>query len=251
MYQRESAMGGMPPVVKNLLIINTLVYFISYLSSNGGFNIPGIGQIGNIDYYLGLYTPGSPHFHFYQYFTYMFMHANFTHLFFNMFALFMFGRILENVWGSQRFLFYYLTTGIGAGVLYVLVGYIRMKMIIPEIPSEVYNQILTKGHDILRSNQNYVDPTLGTLNGLINIPIVGASGAIFGLLLAFGMLFPNEMIYLYMVLPLKAKWFVAIYGAIEVVMLISNNPTDNVAHLAHLGGMLFGFLIIKYWKRSL
>lgn len=250
MYQQNSFFSNIPPVVKNLLIINGLAFFAMYIFS-AGVNIPGIGFTQfDLNKILGLYTPGSPQFKFFQYITYIFMHGDLTHLFFNMFAVFMFGRVLERVWGTQKFLFYYLVTGIGAGLIYVLVGFIRAKMLANNLPPEFVAEIYNQGQSILLSGKNYVDSDAAGLNGLINIPIVGASGAVFGLLLAFGMLFPEEKIYLYMILPLKAKYFVMGYGAIEIYLMLQNNPGDNVAHLAHLGGMLFGFFLIKYWKKK-
>jgi len=251
MYQRQSFFSNISPVVKNLLIINGLMFFATYLFGKG-INIPGLGftriDLGSI---LGLYTPGSNDFHFFQYLTYMFMHGSFEHIFFNMFAVFMFGRILERVWGPQKFLFYYLATGIGAGLLYVLVGFIRFKMLAASLPQELV-------FDILRFGKNLPETELVTANistviqmlRILYVPTVGASGAVFGLLLAFGMMFPEERIYLYMIVPVKAKWFVIGYGAVEVFLTVLNQPGDNVAHLAHLGGMLFGFIILRFWRRK-
>lgn len=250
MYQQRSFLSNIPVVVKNLLIINGLMFFATYLFAKG-INIPGIGftriELSNV---LGLHTPGSSSFRFFQYITYMFMHGGFEHLLFNMFALFMFGRILERVWGPQKFLFYYMATGIGAGVLYVLVAFIRTKMLAASLPPEIVAEIYEKGHSLLLSQRNYIDDAAGALNLLINGSTIGSSGAVFGLLLAFGMLFPEERIYLWMVVPLKAKWFVVGYGAVELFFTVVNSPGDNVAHLAHLGGMLVGFIIISFWKKK-
>jgi len=250
MFQQRSLFCNIPPVVKNLLIINALAFFAMFLMKQG-INLPGLGFIRlDLNKILGLYTPGSEHFHFFQYITYMFMHGSMTHIFFNMFALFMFGRILEQVWGPQKFLFYYFVTGIGAGLINVVMSFIRVKMVSADLPPEAVAEVYQKGQSILLWNQNYVDASLATLNELINIPMVGASGSIFGLLLAFGMLFPEEKIYLYMLIPLKAKWFVIGYGALELYYSIMNQPGDNVAHLAHLGGMLFGFFLIRHWRKT-
>jgi membrane associated rhomboid family serine protease len=250
MYQQRSFFGNIPPVVKNILIINVLAFFATYLFARG-INIPGIGFTRiNLNSLLGLFTPGSEQFYFFQYLTYMFMHANLTHIFFNMFAVYMFGRALERVWGPQKFLFYYLATGIGAALLFVLVAFIRAKFLAASLPPNLVTEIYTKGFEILSNQQNYVNETAATLNHIVNVPMVGASGAVFGLLLAFGMMFPEERIYLYMVLPVKAKWFVMGYGAIELYLMLVNQPGDNVAHLAHLGGMLVGFIIIRLWRRK-
>ena len=154
----------------------------------------------------------------------MFMHGNFSHLFFNMFALWMFGYALENYWGSKRFLVYYLITGVGAALIQtgVLALEIRgMTQGLPPFAAQHYiNQIVT----------------------------VGASGAVYGILLAFGMCFPNVPIFLYFFFPIKAKWFVIIYGVIELFAGIGGTA-DGVAHFAHLGGMIFGLLLILYWRK--
>jgi membrane associated rhomboid family serine protease len=155
----------------------------------------------------------------------MFMHANFSHLFFNMFALWMFGNSLENYWGSKRFLFYYLFTGVGAGIIQNIV-----------VAFEVW-QYAQMGADFAQ------------ISRFMNYAVtVGASGAVFGLLLAFGMMFPNMMIYLYFLVPIKAKWFVIGYGVLELISGISGS-SSNIAHFAHLGGMLFGFVLILWWRR--
>ncbi|WP_075590361.1 rhomboid family intramembrane serine protease [Labilibacter marinus] len=250
MYQQNSFFSNIPPVVKNLLIINGLAFFAMYIFS-AGVNIPGIGFTQfDLNKILGLYTPGSPQFKFFQYITYIFMHGDLTHLFFNMFAVFMFGRVLERVWGTQKFLFYYLVTGIGAGLIYVLVGFIRAKMLANNLPPEIVANIYEYGFDYNEKINVAYHSSVISLIRILHVPIVGASGAVFGLLLAFGMLFPNEKIYLYMILPVKAKFFVMGYGAIEIYLMIQNSATDNVAHLAHLGGMIFGFFLIKYWKKK-
>lgn len=251
MYQQQSFFSNIPPVVKNLLIINGLAFFAMYIFSNG-VHIPGIGYTRfDLNDILGLYTPGSEHFHFFQYITYMFMHGDLTHILFNMFAVFMFGRILERVWGPQKFLFYYFVTGIGAALLYVLVAFVRAKVIADSLPPNIVADIYSNGLQMLKTPQTdlYNDSIISLLR-ILYMPMVGASGAIFGLLLAFGMLFPNEKIYLYMILPMKAKWFVMGYGAVELFYMFKNQPGDNVAHLAHLGGMLFGFILIKYWQKK-
>lgn len=204
----------LPPVVKNLLIINGIFYLATIVLQSSL----------SIDLYkiFGLHYYTSQYFKPWQIITYMFMHGNFGHIFFNMFALWMFGSAIENVWGAKRFLVYYLITGIGAAIChYLIVAY--------EI-NFIWN---------LPPNNPYID----------GFNIVGASGAVFGMLLAFGMMFPNSMIYLYFFLPMKAKWFVIIYGVIELFYGVTGSA-DGVAHFAHLGGMLFGFILIWYWKKK-
>ncbi|MFB0924827.1 MAG: rhomboid family intramembrane serine protease, partial [Vicingaceae bacterium] len=170
---------------------------------------------------------------------------------FNMFAVYMFGKVLEGVWGAKRFLIYYMITGIGAGLIQILVAYIRLIPMLSEIPQEGIDLIMTEGYGALLEGKNFVDPLMAQANGLINSVTVGASGAVFGILLAFGMLFPNtELMLLFPPIPIKAKWFVLGYGAIELYSGFANNPNDNVAHFAHLGGMLFGFILIQMWKKD-
>lgn len=163
----------------------------------------------------------------------MFMHGGFTHLFFNMFAVWMFGRILEQVWGPKRFLFYYLACGIGAGLIQELVQYIHYETVL-----SAYDSVNT-GYSII--------PMEEYLNMMTT---VGASGAVYAILLGFGMLFPNQPMFVFpLPFPIKAKYFVIGYALIELFSGLANNPGDNVAHFAHLGGMIFGFILIMYWRK--
>ena len=212
----------LPTVVKNLLIINVLMYLATITLVR--FNI----DLTNI---LGLHFFKASDFRIYQLVTYMFMHGNFGHLFFNMFALWMFGNTLENIWGSKRFLLFYMVCGMGAGLCQELVQYIQYTTTLAD-----YATVNTGGQII---------PMSTYLNMMTT---VGASGAIYGLLLAFGMMFPDSRIYLYFFIPIKAKWFVIGYAVIELLMGLGG--TDNVAHFAHLGGMLFGLLLILYWRKN-
>jgi len=271
MNQRYSprGFGFLPPVIKNLLIINGLA-FLAYIVVGSAFKI-------NLNSVLGMYYFGSENFRIYQLVTYMFMHGSFTHLLFNMFALWMFGYLLEQVWGSKRFLIYYFVTGIGAIVIQMLINFIQFFPIPNAIeiysaaPSpDDFNYILNQyfkgyfnsdvvGNFLTQFRMFPGDPSLKTesvrildtlYQARIDIPTVGASGAVFGILLAFGMIFPEQRIYVYFLFPIKAKWFVLIYGGIELLMGISNRPGDNVAHFAHLGGMLFGYFLIRHWKKN-
>lgn len=200
--------------------------------------------------YLGLHYPLSQDFGIWQLVSYMFMHGGFTHILFNMFALWMFGNTLENVWGPKRFLNYYLITGIGAAVVQLVIAWIRIKSVESGLHPEQIALVLQEGSEIIQRGMNYQDPGMRELNAIINTPTVGASGAVFGILLAFGMMFPNSLIYVYFAIPVKAKYFVMIYGAIELYMGFANNPGDNVAHFAHLGGMIFGYFLIMLWKKK-
>lgn len=233
---------NIPLVVKNILIINGLFYLATILLQNQGIDLSD---------YLGLHYWQSEGFMPHQLITYMFMHGGFTHILFNMFAVWMFGRVLEGVWGQKRFLIYYMATGVGAGLIQLLVAYIRIAGLGDAVTPEILDLIMTEGYQITLEGKNYIDPFLGNLNGLINGVTVGASGAVFGILLAFGMLFPNtELMLLFPPIPIKAKWFVLGYGALELYSGFANNPNDNVAHFAHLGGMLFGFILIKMWQKD-
>jgi len=180
----------------------------------------------------------------------MFMHANIEHIFFNMFALWMFGNVLENYWGSKRILVYYFITGIGAGLIQLLVAYIRLQPLYSQVSPDELDYLFKNGADALNEGKNFINPILAEMNAIINSPVIGASGAVFGILLAFGMLFPNTLLYVYFAIPIKAKWFVMIYGAVELFSGIRGASGDNVAHFAHLGGMLFGFIMIKICQRK-
>ncbi len=236
---RPQGFAILPPVVKNLLIINGIMY-LATLAFTYQFGI-------DLAKLLGLHYWGSSLFRPFQFVTYLFMHGSFSHIFFNMFAVWMFGSVLERQWGSKKFLVYYLATGIGAGLIQLLVTYIRIQMM-GDISSDMIQEAITKGPELLEKGLNWTDDKMSQLNLLYNVSTVGASGSLFGLLLAFGMLFPNSMIYLYMFLPMKAKYFVMAYGAVELISGFANVQGDNVAHFAHLGGMIFGFILLKYWE---
>lgn len=230
---RPGNFNELPVVVKNLLIINGLLFLATVSLSNLGIDLVKI---------FGLHQFQSNDFRPHQLITHIFMHGSFTHLFFNMFALWMFGKILENIWGEKRFLIYYMLTGIGAAFIHLLISQYQIISISNQIPELVSIAIEGK--------YNTSIPLSKKLTQLIITPTVGASGAVFGLLLAFGMLFPNALLYLYFAIPIKAKYFVIGYGILELYAGISNNPADNVAHFAHLGGMIFGYILIKYWKKN-
>ncbi len=238
----------LPEVIKNLLIINGL-FFLATIAFDSTFGI-------NLIRLLGVYVPGSHNFSPYQIVTHMFMHGNFGHIFLNMFALWMFGNALENIWGGKRFLIYYLLTGFGAALLHLGVQYFEAQSIIGDLLQMGY----TKNDIDQALKTGYATATgIGGTHGLemirqlatmYAVPTVGASGAVFGILLAFGMTFPNQRIYLYFLFPIKAKYFVGAIGALELVNGIANDPASNIAHLAHLGGMLFGFILLRYWKNN-
>ena len=225
----------LPEVVKNLLIINGLLYLATMYFDGQGGKI----DLSNL---FALHQFQSPDFMPHQLITHMFMHGGFTHLLFNMFALWMFGKTLENMWGGKRFLTYYMITGFGAALIYI--GYLQFQ--IYEIANN-FPELLEMAKE-RRYDPSNIDSF--KITQLVNTPMVGASGAVYGLLLAFGMLFPNSLIYLYFAIPVKAKYFVGGIGVLALISGVGNNPGDNVAHFAHLGGMIFGIILLKYWKKK-
>jgi len=220
---------NIPIVTRNLLIINVLVYLLASVVQLGGKSLTDWGAL---HFFM------ASEFHLYQFITYQFLHGGFTHLFFNMFALWMFGCVIENVWGPKKFIFYYIFCGVGAGLCQELVQYISFAA--DGLTSLDPNQML-----------NVNGQHLMTVDQVMNLSsTIGASGAVYGILLAFGMTFPNERIFIFpLPIPIKAKWFVAIYAIIEFVSAMSS-VGDGVAHMAHIGGMLFGFLLILYWRSN-
>ncbi len=241
MNYRPAGFSVLPMVVKNLLIINVLFYLGTIALMNMGINLYDV---------LGLHYFKSDLFNPIQIVTSMFMHGSFQHIFFNMFAVWMFGSAIENYWGPKRFLQYYILTGIGAAALHYLIIHFQVMSIESQLTAEAIEIVRTEGYGVLQQGKNYVEPSWRQLNLLYNSNLVGASGALFGILLAFGMLFPNtEIFFIFFPIPIKAKYFVMGYGALELFLGLSNNPGDNVAHFAHLGGMLFGYLMIKFWRK--
>lgn len=210
-------MHYMPPVTKNLLIINVLFFLGRYVAMLYGIDLDDV---------LGLHFVLASHFHLYQVFTYMFMHASWAHIFFNMFAVWMFGVAIENAMGSRRYLLYYLTCGLGAAVTQEVVQFVQ------------YEQIRTAGAVL-------------AMGDYLNLwKTVGASGSVYGILLAFGMTFPDNRIFIFpLPVPIKAKYFVAGYAVIELLSGFGSS-NDGVAHFAHLGGMLFGLLLLLYWRNG-
>lgn len=228
----------LPPVIKNLIIINVLVFATTYVLQQG--------NIVDLDYYFALFHWKSPMFKPWQVITHLFMHGSISHLFFNMFALWMFGNVIENTLGAKRFLIFYFVCGLGAALCHMLVFSWEHAAAIREFSQYTPLQQMLDVRQIINSGFTYGNPAAAPMA----TPMVGASGAIFGVLFAFGYLFPDLMIYVYFLFPIKAKYFVAIYAVIELFSGFRGSPTDNVAHFAHLGGMLFAFLLLKTWKMN-
>lgn len=216
----------LPPVIKNLLIINGLVFLAQVTFRNASFKLEDV---------FALHTFQSSLFQPWQFVTHMFMHGDFGHLFFNMFALWMFGAVLENVWGQKRFLTFYLICGLGAALCHMITLYWETRELINTfyaLPFE--QQVYYRG--------NFLEQ--------LHAATLGASGAVYGCLAAFGYLFPNTYIFIYFLFPIKAKWLVSGYILIELMATFQNSAGDNVAHFAHLGGALFGFLLAFFWNKT-
>lgn len=224
---QSSPFSNIPPVVKNLLIINIIFFIATAIFESKGISLVKM---------LGVYYFDSPNFKIWQIISYMFMHGGFAHILFNMFALFTFGSSLEGIMGSKRFLNFYLITGLGALALQMLVQ-----------AMEIYG--ITGGITIDPSTYRSENTrAIETLSSIYYGPMVGASGAIFGLLIAFGMLFPNaELFIIFIPVPVKAKYIIPVYILLELFLGVAQFSGDSVAHFAHLGGALFGFILVKVW----
>lgn len=233
----------LPTIIKNLIIINALVFFAQQVFD------------GPIEDLFALHTWQSPLFKPWQFVTHLFMHGDIGHIFFNMFALWMFGSVLENLWGPKRFITFYIICGLGAALCHMLVLYIENQHMI-----DAFKALNANGssymNEVISFNQKY-SPDPGQLyqpativNSRLNEATLGASGAIFGCLAAFGYLFPNTYIYLYFFIPIKVKWFVILYAGFELYAAIQSSAGDNVAHVAHLGGALVGFILVYYWNKN-
>jgi len=257
-------MNRLTPIVKNLLIINVVVYFGSSFVS------------ANANQYLGLYYFASPNFYPFQFFTYMFAHGGFGHLFFNMLGLFFLGPLLEQFWGSKKFVTFYLVTGLGAALIYNGIQYFTIKPMERDMISYEYNPTPDKFYSFVTEHfprqstqiyQFYESFSENPNNEAkqkesvlyvqqiyrmkLNIPMVGASGAIYGLLMAIALLFPNtQFMLLFPPIPINAKYLALILGGISLFSGFQGNVGDNVAHFAHLGGMVFAFILIRIWKKD-
>ncbi len=272
---RPTRASLLPEVVKNLLILNVIMFLATLVLERQGLNLTDI---------LGLHYFEGSKFRIYQFVTYLFMHGSWGHIIFNMIALWMFGSALENVWGPKKFLTYYILTGLGAGLAHYLLVYYELQPAIVYFNEYISNPGLAKLEELINSDAfknfqsremidhyNNFTSDFNKLNATnpakalemsveyikifkedaFNAPVaIGASGAVFGLLLGFGMLFPNNIIYIYFALPIKAKYFVIIYGLIELFSGIAQVPGDNVAHFAHIGGLVTGIIIILFWRQK-
>jgi membrane associated rhomboid family serine protease len=248
-----SFFSNIPIVCKNLILINVLLLAATFVFQRS-FDL-------NLVKYLGMHYWQSAEFNPAQLFTYMFMHGGFSHIFFNMFALYMFGSPLEQIWGPRKFLFFYLFTGIGAAIIQQLVWMFEYQPV-----AAAFNEAINAGsiesllaqEDKLRKYLRFGDLSeygLADLSRMkdmfLGVPVtVGASGAVFGILLAFGWLFPDaKLMLIFFPIPIKSRIFVALYGVAELFLGVTNFSGDNVAHFAHLGGMIFGLILLLYWRK--
>lgn len=265
---RPGSFQILPPVIKNLLIINGLIFLAYHPFTPAGGN-------QTIEDLFALHTWQSPLFKPWQLVTHLFLHGSWDHIIFNMFALWMFGSILENLWGPKKFLTFYFICGLGAALSHMIALYFGSQSLIHDynLLSENFNVPnfveFYKNHHLPVSNQTQsilqqwqespgdraaaqdaYNLVGRDVRGVLDEPTIGASGAVFGCLAAFGYLFPNTYIYLYFLFPIKAKWFVLFYAAYELFATVQNSAGDNVAHIAHLGGALFGFLLVYFWNKT-
>ena len=236
--------ANIPDVTKNLLIINVLFFLASALLQGQGINLQGM---------LGMHYPGSNYFEPYQVITHFFMHANLSHILFNMIGLIVFGSHLERVWGKKRYFIFYFITAIGAAILHFVVQGFEVYNLtgswFPDIYINTPKDIFTTSINF--ESPNAFEPAWRQAVGIFATPVVGASGAVYGLLMAFALLFPNtKFMLLFPPIPVKAKWLALALGIMALVQGYQNNSGDSVAHFAHLGGMLFAFIMIQIWKRD-
>lgn len=216
---RRGFMSNVPTAIRNIIIINVLIMIMTRL--NGNFMYEK----------FALFYPTSPFFHWWQPLTHMFMHGGFWHLFFNMYTLYIFGSVLERVWGTKKFLIFYFVTGLGAAAVHTGVEWLQM------------NHWMTQVAEGSVAAQ-------AQIHALKMTPTVGASGAIYGVLMGYAMLYPDSiMTLIFPPISMKAKWFVLIFAAIELFTGVSGMG-GGIAHFAHLGGLIFGFLLIMYWKKK-
>jgi membrane associated rhomboid family serine protease len=246
---RPSRFQILPTVIKNLLIINGLVFL--------AMNVLPKPTVDNMMDTFALHSWQSPLFKPWQFVTHIFMHEGFDHILGNMFALWMFGSILENVWGPKRFLTFYMVCGLGAALCHMLVLHFenlnmlhQLNILSDDAPAQIEAFISKHANGLVGSIPISVEGATAVYQANVNEATLGASGAVFGCLAAFGYLFPNTYIYLYFFLPLKAKWFVLLYTLFELTMAVRSSAGDNIAHAAHLGGAVVGLAMVYFWNKK-
>jgi membrane associated rhomboid family serine protease len=231
---RPSGFGYLPVVTKNIIIINVILFFATTVLKEA----MGIDLVALFGLHYHLASDFKPH----QFITYIFMHGSLSHIFFNMFGVYIFGQVLEQVWGPKRYLIFYIVTGLGAALVQYLIMHFEITNTLAIVNQEISSPYFSAIEKAELINQKF-----DYLNRHV---IVGASGSLFGLLGGFGMLFPNRYLYLYFLFPVKAKWLVIFYGAFELLSGWRNDPRDNVAHFAHIGGLIVGVILVIIWRRD-
>ena len=230
-------MRNLTPAVKNIIIINAVMMLAAYLKQTLMFES------------FALFFPASPYFKFWQPVTYLFMHGDFFHLLFNMYTLYIFGTVLEHVWGAKKFLIFYFVTGIGAALVHMGVMWLEFNNLVESLgmlPAEA----AAKAKEIVANGHAMAPAGFDAVQRFLSVPTVGASGAIYGVLMGYAMLYPDSIMrLLFPPVALKAKWFVLIFAAIELLLGVSSSGS-GIAHFAHLGGLIFGFLLLMYWKKT-
>ena len=236
---RGGFMSHVPSAVKHIILINVLVMIMCYLKSTFMYET------------FAMYFPASPLFQVWQPVTYLFMHGDFFHLFFNMYTLYIFGSVLERVWGTKKFLLFFFVTGVGAALVHACVQWYQYSELMASAGaasaevSSIANQMVGQGGAMVPVGLNWAG-----FERVLFTPTVGASGAIYGVLMGYAMLYPDSILTLiFPPISLKAKWFVLIFAGIELLLGVTGTQA-GVAHFAHLGGLIFGFALIMYWKRK-
>lgn len=230
---RPSGFGHLPLVTKNIIIINVIMFLATLAFQTQGIDLI---RFFGLHYYLA--ADFKPH----QFITYIFMHGGWSHILFNMFGVYIFGQVLEQVWGPKRYLIFYILTGLGAALAQYIIMHFEITSFLQKVNDEIASPLLNS------EDRTYlIDLKYEYLNRNV---IVGASGSLFGLLAGFGMLFPNRELYLYFFIPIKAKWLVIMYGAFEIFSGIQNDPGDQVAHFAHIGGLVVGVILVLIWRKD-
>lgn len=233
-----SFLNNIQPVTKNILLLNVLFFIVKLFYQT---------QLIDLDAILGAYYINSPLFKPYQIITHFFMHGDFFHILLNMWVFVMFGTILEKVWGPKRFFIFYLISAIGAYLLYNIIGVYQIHELRNSIPSDILYFI---DNEIVNGTMNYtVNNDVNSYISYCTTPMVGASGAIFGITAAFAILFPNTELYIYGAFPVKAKWLIGGYFVYELLQSFKGSSGDHIAHLAHVGGAITGAIIVFIWRK--
>ncbi len=256
------------PAIKILLLINVAIFALRFV-------LPNILLGVNLEHLLGLHNPGSDYFRIWQPITHIFMHADFMHIFLNMLGLVMFGVALEERWGHRKFIIYFMVSALGGAALFLAINNYELDQlqklvnayaaqpdidnlnnIVKKIPEFGVRINMDEASKLWKySPEIFTTETVRIIKEyyttILNVPCIGASGGVYGVILAFGLMFPNVTILFGFFFPIPARIAVLILAGISIYKGFENDPTDHVAHFAHLGGMLFGYILLKIWKENL